>query len=162
ISASAWSSLDMCPEPSGLPNDNAQQPGPLECQYSTKVRNAAPVCWSGSGDALLRPRPLRTVRAGFLAYGSSIGQRIRQDTRLPHGRGAHLDVPAAEPAPAMTSVAAVAPAKVVATSPTFLPPSRRRLADGSRPPTPEGSQPAFAGGDTTPIRPMTGRLSLAP
>ena len=33
---------------------------------------------------MLPPRPLRTVQAGFLAYGSRIGQRIREDTRLPH------------------------------------------------------------------------------
>src|SRR5262245_63359050 len=47
----------------------------------------------------------------------------------------------------MTSVAAVAPAEVLATLPTSLHHSLRRLADGSRPPTSEGSQPAFAGGD---------------
>ncbi len=42
----------------------------------------------------------------------------------------------------------------------------RRLADGSRPPTPEGSRPAFAWSDvaigSTPIRPITGRHSLPP
>src|SRR3954453_20562840 len=38
-----------------------------------------------------------------------------------------------------------------------------RFAVGSRPPTPEGSQPAFARGDVaTPIRPVTGRPSLPP
>jgi hypothetical protein len=38
-----------------------------------------------------------------------------------------------------------------------------RLAVGSRPPTPEGSQPAFARGDVaTPIRPVTRRPSLPP
>src|SRR5215470_13617494 len=38
-----------------------------------------------------------------------------------------------------------------------------RLAVGSYPPTPEGSQPAFARGDVaTPIRPATGRPSLPP
>jgi hypothetical protein len=38
-----------------------------------------------------------------------------------------------------------------------------RLAVGSYPPTPEGSQPAFARGDvSTPIRPITGRPSLPP
>ena len=43
----------------------------------------------------------------------------------------------------------------------FAPP--RRLAVGSRPSTPEGSRPAFARGDVpTPIRPITGRLSLPP
>jgi hypothetical protein len=60
-------------------------------------------------------------------------------------------------------VAAGAPAKVLATWPTYLRPSLRRLADGSRPPTPEGSRPAFAWGDiATPIRPITGRHSLPP
>jgi hypothetical protein len=63
----------------------------------------------------------------------------------------------------MTSVASVAPAKVVATSPTYLHYCLRRLADGSRAPTPEGSLPACAWGDVaTPIRPATGRPSLAP
>ena len=38
-----------------------------------------------------------------------------------------------------------------------------RFAVGSCPPTPEGSQPAFARGDvSTPIRPVTGRPSLPP
>src|SRR5262245_57056678 len=42
-----------------------------------------------------------------------------------------------------------------------LPPSR--LVVGSYPPTPEGSQLAFARGDVaTPIRPITGRPSLPP
>jgi hypothetical protein len=63
----------------------------------------------------------------------------------------------------MTSVAAGAPARAITAPPTDLHPSLRRLADGSRPPTPEGSQPAFAWGDVaTPIRPITGRPSLAP
>src|SRR5262249_3464198 len=39
---------------------------------------------SGSRRPLLASRPLRTVHATFTAYGSSIGQRIDQDTRLPH------------------------------------------------------------------------------
>jgi hypothetical protein len=63
----------------------------------------------------------------------------------------------------MTSVAAVAPAQVVATWLSYLHHSLRRLADGPRPPTPEGSQPACAWGDVaTPIRPITGRPSLSP
>jgi hypothetical protein len=36
---------------------------------------AWPVRWSGSGAALLSPRPPRTVRETFASYGSSIGQR---------------------------------------------------------------------------------------
>jgi len=81
----------------------------------------------------------------------------------PIGLGVHLSVTAAEPATEMTTVAAGAPAKVVTTSLTDLHPSLRRLADGSRPPTPEGSLPACAWGNVpTPIRPITGRPSLAP
>ena len=69
----------------------------------------------------------------------------------------------AEPATEMFSVAAVAPAKVISTSPTDLHHCLRRLADGSRAPTPEGSRPAFAGGNVAaPIRPITDRPSLAP
>src|SRR6516162_1437549 len=63
----------------------------------------------------------------------------------------------------MTAVAAVAPATAVTAAPTSLHHSLRRLADGSRPPTPEGSRPGFPWGDvTTPIRPATGRRSLPP
>ena len=81
----------------------------------------------------------------------------------PIGLGVHLSVTTAEPATEMSSVAAVAPARVVTTPPTYLHHSLRRLADGSRPPTPEGSRPACAGGDVaTPIRPITGRPSLPP
>ena len=59
--------------------------------------------------------------------------------------------------------AGAAPARIVTIPPTDLlcPPSR--LAVGSRPPTPGGSQLAFARGDlATPIRPITGRPSLPP
>src|SRR5215469_15517401 len=65
----------------------------------------------------------------------------------PIGLGAHLGVTTAEPATEMTSVAAVAPAKAFAASPTFLHHSLRRLADGSRPPTPRGSLPPFGWGN---------------
>src|SRR5262249_36486559 len=59
--------------------------------------------------------------------------------------------------------AGAAPAEVIATSPAYLLCPLRRLADGSRPPTPEGSRPAFAWGEVaTPIRPITDRHSLAP
>src|SRR5262245_8534667 len=81
----------------------------------------------------------------------------------PLGLGADLDVTTAEPATEVLSVAAGAPATARATALTSLHPSPRRLADGSRPPTPEGSQPACAGGDgATPLRPATGRPSLPP
>jgi hypothetical protein len=95
--------------------------------------------------------------------------RLRRPTTTLTGRGhllgleIDLGVTAAEPATEVISVAAGAPATVLATAPTDLHPSLRRLADGSRPPTPEGSQPGFPGGDVaTPIRPITGRPSLAP
>ena len=123
------------------------------------------------------PPPLRTARAPFDACSSSIEQRpceirpgrLRRPTTpltgrgCPIGLGVNLDVTAAEPATEMTSVAAAAPARIVTTPPTDLLCPLRRLADGSRPPTPEGSRPAFAWGDVaTPIRPITGRPSLPP
>src|SRR3954470_3673690 len=59
--------------------------------------------------------------------------------------------------------AGAAPARIVTIPPTDLLCPPRRVAVGSRPPTPEGSQLAFAGGDVaTPIRPVTGRPSLPP
>jgi hypothetical protein len=84
----------------------------------------------------------------------------------PIGLGANLSVTATGPATELTSVAQAAPAEVVATSPTVLLCLLRRWADGSRPPTPEGSRPAFAWSDvatgSTPVRPITGRRSLPP
>jgi len=81
----------------------------------------------------------------------------------PIGLGVHLGVTAAVPAAEVTSVAAVAPARAVTTPPTDLHHSLRRLADGSRPPTPRGSLPPFGWGDVaTPIRPITDRPSLPP
>src|SRR5262245_18508077 len=65
----------------------------------------------------------------------------------PIGLGVNLSVTAAEPATELTSVAAVAPERGVTPPPTVLQHCLRRLADGSRPPTPEGSLPAFAWGD---------------
>src|SRR5262249_57030037 len=63
----------------------------------------------------------------------------------------------------MSSVAAVAPARVITAPPPVLHHSLRQLADASRPPTPEGSLPPFGWGDVaTPIRPITGRRSLPP
>src|SRR5262249_37106697 len=81
----------------------------------------------------------------------------------PLGLGVHLDVPAAGPATALPAVAAAAPATTLAVAPTALRGCLRRWTDGSRTPTPQGSQPAFAGGEVaTPIRPLTGRPSLVP
>ena len=65
----------------------------------------------------------------------------------PIGLGADLSVTTAEPATEVIPVAAGAPARVVTTPPTDLLPSLRRLADGSRPPTPEGSLLPFGWGD---------------
>ena len=117
----------------------------------------------GSGKEALSPAPppLRTARAPFDASSSSIEQRpceIRPGaappaddtpsrTRLLPWTGANLSVTTAVPATERTSVAEAAPAKVVATSPTFLRHFLRRFADVSRPTTPEGSLPAFAWGD---------------
>jgi hypothetical protein len=59
--------------------------------------------------------------------------------------------------------AGAAPARIVTIPPTDLLCPPHRWAVGSRPSTPEGSQPAFARGDVpTPIRPITGRHSLPP
>src|SRR3954469_3669295 len=112
------------------------------------------------------PPPLRTVRASFDAYSSSIRQRFLPERGCPIGLGVNLGVTATGPATELTSVAQAAPAEVIATSPTVLLCLLRRLVDGSRPPTPEGSRPAFAWSDvatgSTPVRPVTGRHSLPP
>ena len=121
------------------------------------------------------PPPLRTVQAPFNADGSSIEQRLcgirpgsappAHDTphgaRLPHwpwGQpGRYFDRAGDRRS------AGAAPARIVTIPPTDLLCPPRRLAVGSRPPTPEGSQLAFARGDvSTPIRPVTGRPSLPP
>src|SRR6516164_1458838 len=79
------------------------------------------------------------------------------------GLGVNLDVTTTVPATEMTSVAEAAPATAITAAPTVLLCFLRRLAACSRPPTPEGSQPGFPWGDVaTPIRPITGRPSLAP
>src|SRR5947208_2962789 len=81
----------------------------------------------------------------------------------PIGLGANLSVTAAVPATELITVATVAPATAVTALPTDLRRPLRRLAGGSRPPTPRGSPPPFGRGDvTTPIRPVTGRHSLPP
>src|SRR5262252_8267019 len=128
---------------------------------------------SGKEARLPSPPPLRTVQAPFNAYGSSIEQRlcgirpgsappahdIPYETRSPHwpwGRPGRYYGRAGDRRSAGAAPRALPPA-----SDLLCPPSR--LAVGSRPPTPEGSQLAFARGDlTTPIRPVTDRLSLPP
>jgi hypothetical protein len=140
------------PAPAHIPRED------LGCPGLTRVRRPR----SGKGARLPEPPPLRTVHAPFGAYGSSIGQRIREDTRVPHWPWGNLDGTTPEPATELPAVAGAAPATTIAVAPTVLLCSLRRLADSSRPPTPEGSRPACAGGDTTPIRPITDRPSLAP
>ena len=109
------------------------------------------------------PPPLRTVHASFDAYSSSIRQRFLPERGCPIGLGVNLSVTATGPATELTSVAQAAPAEVIATSPTVLLCLLRRLADGSRPPTPRGSLHPFGWGDvSTPIRPITGRHWLSP
>src|SRR6516164_9468909 len=86
-----------------------------------------------------------------------------QTRGCPIGLGGNLGVTTAEPATEMTSVAGVAPARTLTIPPTYLRRPLRRLADGSRPPTPRGSLPPFGWGEVaTPIRPITGRPSLPP
>ena len=133
---------------------------------------------SGSRSGSRHSRPLGTGRAPFrrirlehrttslrdtIGRGSAVPRHPITRRGCPIGLGNNLSVTTAGPATEMTTVAAVAPAEVLATLPTSLHHSLRRLADGSRPPTPEGSLPAFAWGDVaTPIRPITGRHSLSP
>src|SRR6516164_9974116 len=78
---------------------------------------------------------------------------------LPIGLGVKLDGTTAEPA---TEDRRRPHLRTLPSETDLLcPPSR--LAVGSYPPTPEGSQRAFARGDvSTPIRPATGRPSLPP
>jgi hypothetical protein len=81
----------------------------------------------------------------------------------PIGLGDNLDATTAVPATELPTVAGAAPATTVTVAPTVLLCPLRRLADGSRPPTPEGSlRPCGRGHVATPIRPITDRLSLAP
>jgi hypothetical protein len=130
---------------------------------------------AGSGKEVLSPAPppLRTGRAPFNASGSSIEQRLcvarpgrlRRPTTpltkrgLPIGLGVNLDGTTTEP---VTEVRRRPHLRA-------LPPESyrlclpNRLAVGPHPPTPGGSQLAFARGDlATPIRPATGRRSLPP
>ncbi len=79
------------------------------------------------------------------------------------GRDGALYVSAAEPATEVLRLAAVAPARSIALPPTSLRHCLRRLADGSRMPTPEGSLLARGWGDVaTPLRSITEQQSLPP
>src|SRR3954463_3365443 len=112
------------------------------------------------------PLPSELHGRHFDACSSSIRQRFLPVRGCPIGLGVNLSVTATGPATELTSVAQAAPAEVIATSPTVLLCLLRRLADGLRPLTPEGSRPAFAWSDvaigSTPVRPITGRHSLPP
>jgi hypothetical protein len=106
--------------------------------------------------------PARYDRARFHRPTTPLPRR-----GCPIGLGVNLDVTVPVPATEMSvAVAGAAPAWIVAIPPTDLLCPLRRLADGSRPSTPEGSRPAFAWSDvaigSTPVRPITGRRSLPP
>ena len=95
-----------------------------------------------TGHSSAGPRHLLRDAVAPLALGST--WTLLRQGRLPNSAGA-------------------APARIVAIPPTDLLCPPHRLTVGSRPSTPEGSQPAFARGDVpTPIRPITGRHSLPP
>ena len=128
------------------------------------------------GGAVAAPPPLRTAPASFDACSSSIEQRpceIRSGpappaddtpygTRLPHWPWGQPGRYCDRAGYRVTSVAGCT-SEGRCDPPTDLLCPLRRLADGSRPSTPEGSRPAFARGDVaTPIRPVTGRPSLPP
>ena len=112
---------------------------------------------SGKEVALPSPPPLRTVRATFTAYGSSLCKRLLRDA-LP---------PLRAKTTARYSSAAAACFQGRPHQQALPPPTSacllQRLVELSRAARPEGSLPAFAWGDiATPIRPITGRRSLAP
>src|SRR4051812_17053104 len=108
---------------------------------------------------------MHPAQASNNASAGSDRGRLRRPTTpptrrgLPIGLGVNLDGTTAGPATEDRR----RPHLRTLPSETDLPCPPSRLAVGSRPPTPEGSQPAFARGDvSTPIRPVTGRPSLPP
>jgi hypothetical protein len=133
---------------------------------AAEAREALGLPWAGSGSerGSLPSRPLRTARAPFRCMQLKPRTTCPCQTRgRPIGIADNLGTTTPEPATEMVSVAEAAPARTIAIPPTVLLCPLRRLADGSRPPTPRGSQPAFAWGDVaTPIQPITGRHSLSP
>src|SRR6516165_8891896 len=78
----------------------------------------------------------------------------------PIGLGVHLSVTATGPATELSSVVQAAPAEVIVTSPTVLLCLLRRLTDGSRSPTPEGSGPAFAWSNLPQAQLLSGPLQV--
>jgi hypothetical protein len=132
--------------------------GPLgDLQISCTWRG--PVCWSGKEVLLPAPPPLRTARAPFNARSSSIGQRTGESTRCPALawrftwtvlRGSqHTELLEAAPASALHA------ADISALLPQVGLPTVRVRQHPREVCT-------LAGGVATPIRPITGRPSLAP
>ena len=129
------------------------------------VPGVSPKVWSGSGRPLLAPRPLRTGQAGFLASGSSIGQRPtnQRDAAGPLGLEGNLSVTTAKPAPEMPRWWQQHQRRSLRPGRHFCIAAQRRLVDASRPPTPRGSLPPFGWGNVaTPLQPITDRHPLAP
>ncbi len=83
---------------------------------------AWPGRWSGGRRPLLTSRPLRTGQAGFLASGSSIGQRPsrQEDAVAPLALGPTWTLLRQSRLPEVQSRVAVAPAVVLAALPTSL------------------------------------------
>ena len=121
--------------------------------------------WDSRVRRCCRQHPLPSELHGrhFDACSSSIGQRpcvALRSAVAPLALGSTWTLLRQGRRP---SSAGAAPARIVTIPPTDLLCPPHRLAVGSRPSTPEGSQPAFARGDvSTPIRPVTGRPSLPP
>jgi hypothetical protein len=124
-----------------------------------ETEKAAAVCWSGKEVLLPAPPPLRTARAPFNARSSSIGQRTGESTRCPAlawrftwtvlRGGQHTELLEAAPASALHA------ADISALLPQVGLPTIRVRQHPREVCT-------LAGGVATPIRPITGRLSLAP
>jgi hypothetical protein len=120
-----------------------RQPGKNQHDTTATLR-------SGKKSASPQSPPLRTVRACFHAYGSSMVKRTSTARGTPPWSGGHLHVTPGGPATDMPSVVTAAPATTVTVAPTFLRRCLRWLTTVSRAATPEGSQPACAWGDTNP------------
>jgi hypothetical protein len=133
------------------------------CSRSRECRTATPTTscrTSGSGEPLLAPRPLRTVRETFASYGSSLGQRPCEarpgsappaDDTPSTGRGCLIG---GQPGRYCGSAGyrddfggGGRTSNGRCDRATILRRPLRRLADGSRPPTPRGSLPPFGWGE---------------
>jgi hypothetical protein len=169
---SPWPGADGEPWPKPPPpnRDSVRAAGASRTQPAYPAgRVAGDHRWPPAPSEPYMKRSPPTAQASGNAPARYDPARLRRPTTpltgrgCPLGLGANLSVTAAEPATELTTVAAVAPATALAAAPTVLHPSLRRSADGSRPPTPEGSLLPFGWGEvTTPIRSITGRRSLPP